>query len=171
MKLPILLAVTLFAGAAIAQEHQHRHGQPYAGLEKRPVKALSDQQVADLRAGRGMGLALAAELNGYPGPLHVLELADHLGLSAEQRARVQQLYANMQGEAQRVGGQLIEHEAALDRLFKDRAITPESLTALTGQIGQSQGTLRGVHLKYHLTTAELLTPDQMQRYAQLRGYR
>jgi Spy/CpxP family protein refolding chaperone len=118
-----------------------------------------------------MGLALAAELNGYPGPLHVLELADQLGLSAEQRARVQQLYANMQGEAQRVGGQLIEHEAALDRLFKNRPITPESLTALTGQIGQSQRTLRGVHLKYHLTTAELLTPDQMQRYAQLRGYR
>jgi hypothetical protein len=38
------------------------------GMQSRPIKALSDQQVSDLRAGRGMGLALAAELNGYPGP-------------------------------------------------------------------------------------------------------
>ena len=45
---------------------------PYAGMQARPVKALSDQQIADLKAGRGMGLALPAELNGYPGPSHVL---------------------------------------------------------------------------------------------------
>jgi hypothetical protein len=57
---------------------------PYAGLEKRAIKALSDAQIADLRAGRGMDLALPAELNGYPGPVHVLELGDRLGLDAEQ---------------------------------------------------------------------------------------
>lgn len=162
----------MLAGAAVAQDHQHKHAErPYAGLEKQPVKALNDQQVADLRAGRGMGLALAAELNGYPGPLHVLELAAQLGLSAEQRNRVQQLYASMKGEAQKAGEQLIEQETVLDRLFKDRTITAESLTTVTGQIGQSQATLRNVHLKYHLTTAELLTPGQLQRYSELRGYR
>lgn len=173
MKLPIFVAIMLVAGVAVAQEHHHqRHGQsPYAGLEKRPVKALHDQQIADLRAGRGMGLALAAELNGYPGPLHVLELADQLDLSPQQRNRVQQLYSSMQAEAIPMGGQLIEQETALDRLFKERAITPESLATITGQIGQTQGTLRNVHLKYHLTTAEMLTPEQLQRYAQLRGYR
>jgi hypothetical protein len=37
-------------------------------LEQRDIKTLSNQQIADLRAGRGMGLALAAELNGYAGP-------------------------------------------------------------------------------------------------------
>jgi hypothetical protein len=57
-------------------------------MQTRPIKALSEQQVADLQAGRGMGLALPAELNGYPGPAHVLELADKLGLSADQRASV-----------------------------------------------------------------------------------
>lgn len=172
MKLPILVAVMLVAGAAVAQEHHKQHGQsPYAGLETRPVKALNDQQVADLRAGRGMGLALAAELNGYPGPSHVLELADQLGLSAEQRGRVQQLYSSMQAEAIPVGEQLIAHETALDRLFKERAITTESLARTTGLIGQTQGILRGVHLKYHLTTTAALTPEQLQRYAELRGYR
>ena len=35
----------------------------------------------------GMGLALAAELNGYPGPAHVIELAKSLGLSEPQRAK------------------------------------------------------------------------------------
>ncbi|TFV44521.1 hypothetical protein [Bradyrhizobium niftali] len=54
----------------------------YAGLQMRPIKALSEQQVADL----SLGLALAAELNGYPDPSHVLELADKLDLTTEQRA-------------------------------------------------------------------------------------
>ena len=164
MKLLIVAAVMFAASVAVAQEHHQKHGQsPYAGLEKRPVKALNEQQVTDLRAGRGMGLALAAELNGYPGPLHVLELADQLRLSPQQRSRVQELFSSMQAEAIPVGEQLIDQESALDRLFKDRAITPESLERMTGQIGQTQGTLRSVHLKYHLTTAATLTPDQLQR--------
>ena len=77
----------LFAGVALGQSQQ-----PYAGLQSRPIKALSDEQIADLRAGRGMGLALAAELNGYPGPSHVIELADALALQPDQRARMQQLF-------------------------------------------------------------------------------
>src|SRR6266849_3579115 len=63
---PIALALSL--GTASAQSQQ-----PYAGLQTRPIKAISEQQIADLKAGRGMSLALAAELNGYPGPKHVLE--------------------------------------------------------------------------------------------------
>lgn len=171
MKLATLLAMMLVGGAVSAQEHHKQHGHsPYVGSEKRSLKALTDQQIADLRAGRGMGLALAAELNGYPGPLHVLELADRLELSAEQRGKIQGLYSLMQAEAVLVGAQLLEHETALDRLFKDRAITPEALSRTTGLIGETQGMLRSVHLKYHLTTAAALTPEQIRRYAELRGY-
>ena len=87
MKLAIAALLALLAGPAIAQHHKHHHNQtPYAGLQQRTIKALSDEQIADLKAGRGMGLALAAELNGYPGPLHVLELKDQLQLTAEQKA-------------------------------------------------------------------------------------
>ena len=39
---------------------------PYAGMQNRGLKALSEQQIEDLRGGRGMGVALTAELNGYP---------------------------------------------------------------------------------------------------------
>src|SRR5690349_20851759 len=97
------IGAALTAHAAVAQDHAMDHGapsavSPYAGLETRPVKALSEQQIADLKAGRGMGLALAAELNGYPGPAHVLELADALGLSDEQRARTKALFDGMKAE-------------------------------------------------------------------------
>jgi hypothetical protein len=80
MKKWVIAAFVLTLSEAQAQA-------PYAGLQMRPIKALSEQQVADLSSGRGMGLALAAELNGYPGPSHVLELADKLDLTTEQRAR------------------------------------------------------------------------------------
>jgi hypothetical protein len=119
MRILVAAVIALFSGPGLAQHHQHDPA-PYAGMQTRAVKALSDQQIADLRAGRGMGLALAAELNGYPGPMHVLEFADRLGLSGDQRRAVQQLFDAMKAEAIAAGQKLIEGEAALDRAFKDR---------------------------------------------------
>jgi hypothetical protein len=172
MKILVAVVIVLFGGSALAQHHQHKHGpSPYVGMQGRAVKALSDEQIADLRAGRGMGLALAAELNGYPGPMHVLELADRLDLSGEQRRAVRQLFDAMKAEAIAVGEKLIDGETALDRAFKDGSISPERLAELSSNIGKVQGELRAVHLKYHLTTAELLSPDQIRRYSHLRGYR
>ena len=159
------LVATLAASGALAQSHQ-----PYAGLQSRSVKALSTEQIADLRAGRGMGLALSAELNGYPGPLHVIELADQLVLNADQRARMQQLFQQMKDETIGIGHRLIAQEEELDRQFADRKITSASLTASTAAIGQTQAALRAAHLRYHLLAAEVLTLSQMQRYAELRGY-
>jgi Spy/CpxP family protein refolding chaperone len=143
---------------------------PYAGMQTRTINALSEQQIADLKAGRGMGLALPAELNGYPGPAHVLELSDQLGLSAEQKARIQSLFDSMKAEAVPLGERLLEQEAALDQQFASRSVTPESLKAATAAIGVTQGELRETHLKYHLQTTQILTPDQMERYSTLRGY-
>jgi hypothetical protein len=169
MKFWMAALLILLAGPGVAQQHQHGDS-PYAGLQQRGVKALSDQQLGDLRAGRGMGLALAAELNGYPGPLHVLELADRLQLSSNQARRVRGLYEAMKSEAIAVGEKLIAAELELDRQFAESTITPAVLAFLAAQIGERQGELRAVHLKYHLTTAELLTPDQKRHYSELRGY-
>src|SRR5690349_2240744 len=170
MKALAAAVIVLFAGSAAAQEHQHKHGQPYGGMQARAVKALSDQQIADIRAGRGMGLALAAELNGYPGPLHVLELADRIGLSQDQKAKVQRLFDAMKEESVPLGVKLIEQEEELDRLFAARTVTPDTLKASTSAIAATQGHLRESHLKYHLSTAALLTESQIQQYAALRGY-
>ncbi len=170
MRFLIATLMTVALTAPALAQHQH-HQTPYAGLQQRPVKALSDAQVSDLRAGRGMGLALAGELNGYPGPLHVIELADQLALNGEQRQRMQQLFAAMKAEAISVGETLIEQERQLDREFAEQRISSASLDRLTSQIGETQAKLRAVHLKYHLTTAELLSTHQRHRYAELRGYR
>lgn len=169
MRLAIAALLLMLASPAVAQ-HQHSHS-PYAGSQQRDVKALSAQQVADLRAGRGMGLALAAELNGYPGPMHALELAGRLQLTAEQKQRLQQLFEAMKAEAIAAGERLIAGERELDQEFAAQKMTTDRLAVLTAQIGERQGELRAVHLKYHLTTAELLSADQRQRYAELRGYR
>ena len=173
----ILIAATL-TGTAMAQHHHSgkQHGTqhpaaPYAGLQQRDIKALDENQIADLRNGRGMGLALAAELNGYPGPMHVLELKDQLRLTVDQRQRFQQLFDSMKAEAIAVGEKLLVDERTLDRGFAEGGMTPETLAALTARIGETQGQLPAVHLKYHLTSAELLSSEQRQRYAQLRGYR
>lgn len=177
--LKILVAAilsTIGGGPGEAQHHggpqpSTSHGQPYAGLQQRDVKALSDTQLADLRAGRGIGLALAAELNGYPGPMHALELADALRLDPPQRQELQRQITAMRAEAIVAGERVIVAEAALDRAFAQRHITADALAALTADAGAAQAALRAAHLKYHLTTAALMTPEQRDRYAVLRGYR
>jgi hypothetical protein len=161
------------AGAALALSlgmSSAQSPQPYAGLQARAIKALSDQQIADLKAGRGMELALAGELNGYPGPLHVLEHSNALGLSEAQRAKMQELFAAMKAEAVPLGEQLIAQETRLDRHFADKTITAAGLTAALQEIGSTQGALRAAHLRYHLLAADLLTPAQLRLYTELRGY-
>jgi hypothetical protein len=161
---------TLATAAMILASSLANAQTPYAGMQTRPIKALSEQQVADLGAGRGMGLALAAELNGYPGPSHVLELADKLDLSTDQRASVQRLFDSMKAEAVPLGATLIAQEADLDKQFASRTVTPESLKASTAAVAKTQGALRETHLKYHLSTMAILIAGQMQRYTELRGY-
>ncbi len=164
-KIFFIIVMTAVSSVAFGQGHH-----PYAGLEQRAVKALSEQQIAGLKAGRGMGLALPAELNGYPGPSHVLENADALRLSADQRDRTKGLFDTMKAEAVPVGERLIEQEAKLDRLFADREITSATLSAVTEEIGMTQARLRQTHLKYHLAMMDVLSPAQVERYRELRGY-
>lgn len=164
--IPMVIAFVVLAGGASAQMHQ----PPYAGMQTRPIKALSDQQIADLKAGRGMGMALPAELNGYPGPSHLLELADQLNLSIEQRANTQTMFEEMKAEAIPLGERLIGQEAALEGLFASQTVTPDTLRSATAAIGETQARLREAHLKYHLSTVAILQPRQLQRYAELRGY-
>jgi Spy/CpxP family protein refolding chaperone len=139
-------------------------------MEAREVKALSPQEVADLRAGRGMGLALPAELNRYPGPMHVLELADPLRLSPEQHRRMEALVEAMRAEVRPLGEEVIAAEGALDRLFATGRATPAAVTEASGAVGAARASLRAAHLRYHLDTRDALTPEQIGRYAELRGY-
>ena len=108
---------------------------PYAGQESRAIKALSPEDVSALLSGKGMGFAKAAELNGFAGPAHVLELAPQLALTAEQRARTESLLASMSAKASSSGRALVDKERELDQLFATRAITAERLSSTLKEIG------------------------------------
>lgn len=163
------LGLAMLAGCAQHGGAPSPSASPYAG-QQQEISTLSPAEVADLRAGRGMGLARPAELNGYPGPLHVLELAAALELSADQRARTEALYARMQAAARDAGARWIEAERELDALFRTRQATPQSLRVALDRVGALQARVRDVHLQAHLEQTALLTPAQIERYAQLRGY-
>lgn len=143
---------------------------PYAGQEQREIKALSPTEIEDLLAGRGMGLAKAAELNGYPGPAHVLELADRLQLTPEQRTATQALFEGMSQDARRLGAAIVAAERDLERGFAEHRLDEGDLQARLNALGALQAELRFVHLRTHLAQAALLTPAQIARYDALRGY-
>jgi Spy/CpxP family protein refolding chaperone len=155
-------------GLAAAQEHAG--ASPYADLEDREIKSLSAEEVAGLLAGDGIGFALPAELNGVPGPKHVLELADSLVLTAEQRGGVEAIEGEMRRRAIELGADLIEAERALDRLFARGGATADDVRAALATAEDLRAALREAHLLAHLSTAALLTPDQIARYRHLRGY-
>ena len=148
----------------------HAAESPYSGLENREIKALSKKQIDGYLSGKGMRLALPGELNGYPGPKHVLEMETRLELSDSQRASVVAIFENMQTRAISLGREIIEAEAALDDAFSNNTISEELLWTLTDEIAGLKGRLRAVHLQAHLETKSLLSDDQVQQYEALRGY-
>ena len=154
------------ARTAFAQEGL----SPYADETDRAIKALAPEEVAGLLDGAGLGFAKAAELNGVPGPRHVLELASELALSDEQRSRVKVAYDRMHAEALKLGALVVELERELDRAFADQQLIPEEVDRLTIEIGNARGRLRATHLVAHLETAEVLSSEQIARYGHLRGY-
>lgn len=119
-----VLACGLLAAASFAQHAGHGIGAtPYAGLQQREIKALSPEESRALLEGQGMRLALPAELNGYPGPTHVLELAQPLQLTLQQRHATQALMDAHKAEARALGAQVVEAERALDRAFAQKTVT------------------------------------------------
>ena len=165
MKIRFVVAavVSLIASSVMA-------ASPYAGEEGREIKALSAEDIEAYLTGQGMGFAKAAELNGYAGPKHVLELAGELALTAEQRTRTQALFASMQTKAVALGRQLVDEERKLDRLFAGASITQDSLQQSVARIGALQANVRAAHLEAHLEQARILTPEQRAHYLRLRGY-
>ena len=161
------ICLTVLVDGAVAQ---HQHQSPYVDLKTREIKALSDEAIHDYRSGNGMRLALSAELNMYPGPRHVLDLVDAMGLDAEQIARVEAIRDVMSADAVRIGTQIVHLERALDLAFAHRIIDSTRLRSMTNEIGRLQGELRFVHLTAHLAVTEILSQTQIEQYEMRRGY-
>ncbi len=165
MKLLIIALILVWASSAASTTQS-----PYVGEESNEIKSLSSGEITDLLQGNGMGFAKAAELNQYPGPRHVLDLAEQLGLSGEQIALTNRIFERMRDEAIDLGAQLVELERELDALFSSGEITAPALDALLVKIGETRATLRGVHLHAHLEMKQILSHHQVMQYDKLRGY-
>lgn len=143
---------------------------PYAGQDERVIKAVAPERIEGLRAGAGLGYAKAAELNGWPGPLHALELADALALSADQRREIMAIRMAMLARAKPLGEELIAAEAALDTLFAKGVPDAATVAEATARVGAIEADLRATHLAAHIEMKPLLTRHQQMIYAQHRGY-
>ncbi|MCL4768638.1 MAG: Spy/CpxP family protein refolding chaperone [Hyphomicrobiaceae bacterium] len=170
-----LLLAGLAAGALAAEPvhgdgSEAGHAQPYAGQQHRAIASVSDAEIAEYREGRGMGLARPAELNGYPGPMHVLELARELDLTREQQKAVEAIHARMKAAARSAGARYLEAEKAVDAAFRSGEATADRISGLVRQADNIRAEVRLAHLAAHLETAPLLSAEQRRRYSELRGY-
>lgn len=156
--------------AQTTQATQTPQAASYAGQESREIKALSAEDIQAYLSGKGMGLAKAAELNGYPGPSHVLALSSQLNLTADQKKLTQAQFAAMEESAVTYGRTLVEEERRLDQMFASKTITPELLSVSLERTGQLQAKLRAAHLAAHLVQFRIMTSDQLALYMRLRGY-
>jgi Spy/CpxP family protein refolding chaperone len=143
---------------------------PYAGQQSRTIKALSDQEIADYVEGRGMGSSKAAELNHYPGPAHVIADSSRLGLTDQQKAETQSVFDAMSTAAKRSGAAIVAKEAELDALYASGQAAPGSIKELVTELASLQAEFRYTHLSAHLAMRTILTPEQIAKYDEMRGY-
>ena len=143
---------------------------PYAGEESRKIKSLSDSDIDDLLNGRGWGLAKAAELNGVPGPKHLLEMSSEIELSPAQITSINAVWAEMNAKAKALGATYVALEKTLNEEFAGGAMSAERLEALLNEISKVHAELRYTHLSAHLEMSPILTVHQVKQYNSLRGY-
>lgn len=167
-----MMGAVVVAWSDPASAQQPLGAIPPPGPASPKVWGLSAEEIRSLRDGEGMGLARPAELNGYPGPAHVLEAAraGKIHLYAEQRQAIERIHAAMKAEAQALGHQILAQEAALEAAFRTGRMVEADLARRVEDIGQKRATLRLTHLRAHLLTAGLLRPEQIEDYYQFRGY-
>ena len=165
-----LVAISLLNPLKIIAASEPEYKSKYIGQEQRDIKSLSNEDIKELRAGAGWGLAKAAELNGLPGPKHILEMKKEIELTDEQEKMIIALYKDMNKEAIELGNKLIEYEEELNNRFAERNIDEKILDELLGKISETYKLLRFTHLSAHLKTPSILTENQIKKYNKLRGY-
>lgn len=170
IKLVILYLVMILSAGYVHADNSGKFLSKYAGQEKREIKSLSAEDIKALRAGSGRGLARVAELNGLPGPRHILEMKEEINLSQEQEKEIMDLFKAMNGSAVKLGYLLIGLEKELSNRFAAKNIDEKVLRELLEKISKTQMELRFVHLSYHLKTPGILSEDQIKKYNELRGY-
>jgi Spy/CpxP family protein refolding chaperone len=168
----VLVAIALFGGGAIIAtiSEDHNFTSDYAGEQLREIKSLSAEDIAELKSGGGWGFAKPAELNGVPGPAHLLEMKAEISLSDNQIASIEELHTKMLSEAIPLGEKYVDAEKILNQMFANDTYNDENLLSQIDEIESIRGQLRYVHLSKHLETVKILTDEQISKYNNLRGY-
>lgn len=167
----LVCAFFMLGFTSVYADSKHLHHSHYAGQERRQIKSLSESDINDLKNGRGWGLAKAAELNGVPGPIHLLEMKEEIGLTPGQTAEIQALYDAMKSKAIQLGNQLIALERRLNHSFEQGHMNEQFLKSILNEISNVHEQLRFTHLSTHLKTPAILTSHQIEQYNRLRGYK
>ena len=167
MKTINILAASFLCVCIFNAHAQHSH---YAGMESREIKTLSQEDIEELRRGGGWGLALPAELNGVPGPAHLLELKDKIPLTSDQVELTEKLFAQMKESAIEAGERLIQAEREIEALFSSRSVSEHNLLETLKLAEEARTELRFIHLSQHYQTLQYLSEEQIQTYNELRGY-
>src|SRR5436190_8171141 len=166
------VVIMVAALTAVTATPQGTHGTPGHGAAAdnphQRMQAMLDEIDAVVAQGRGAGMAFAADQNGYPGPMHALELKERLALTAAQQARVEVLQAAMFADARPRSARLLDAEARLRRLFAQGGADEARVRAAVTEIERARSDVRLVHLLAHLQTRAVLTDEQRRVYHEAR---
>lgn len=178
----LLVAISLVSSPAVAQEHgesdgdmggKHQmHGQAQGGMQGMGggmLGGVSEQEKEALLKGAGLGAGMIAMMNGYPGPKHVLEMGDELGLTAKQRESIGKTYGKVKAESVEFGTELVEKDEKLTALFASGSVSTGEVEKLSREIGELQGRVRAAHLNAHVETYDALTPAQREQLSSMQG--
>jgi len=160
-----LLAVVL-AGSIVLWGQQHNRRDQ--DEEDAAPRECVEQERQALQEGRGFGRAAVADDNGFPGPRHILDWKKQLDLKPAQEKRVETLAERTRSKAIAKGQELQAREQELSRLLSTSKPNPQAVQKLLGQIGAAEADLRWIHIGAHIEARDILTPQQLARYNELR---
>jgi len=165
-----LSLATALAGTAGAQgpAHHGSHGEPASRPHHALAQTCDEAFEENVRDGRGFGMAFVADQQGYPGPLHVLEMKDRLRLSRDQEAKAQGLLAAMFAESLPKSAKLLDAEGKLRQLFAANRPDEVAVRAAVAEIERARADVRLVHLLYHVKMRDALTDEQRRVYQEAR---
>ncbi|MEW5843537.1 MAG: hypothetical protein AB1775_09780 [Bacteroidota bacterium] len=133
------------------------------------LKSLSKEHIEGLLNGESMGMAKAAELNGYPGPRQILDYIEELKLNDNQVDQLRLIYVKEKEEAIKLGRSIIDEERKLNELFSNKTANPQNLEDNLIKIAVQNGKLRYVHLKAHYEARKLLSEKQINLYYKIKS--
>lgn len=133
------------------------------------IRSLPGRDIVALAGGEGGGLAKIADLNGYPGPRHVLDMDAHLNLTTRQREQLRQVMSTMEADAKEVATRYLSALAQLEEDTRQGSLSGDQFLKRYRAVEALRTELGAVHLITHFKTKDLLTPAQVATYYKPQG--